>query len=71
MRAGNHGRTGLLIHRMSISAWATACKHLPAIDVARAGGWSGVETLQSIYQQADADTILRVVLEAGEVREVR
>lgn len=46
-------------------------KHLPAIDVAKAGGWSGVETLQSVYQQADADTLLRVVLEASVVREVR
>ncbi len=52
-------------------AWATARKHLPAIDVAAAGGWKGVETLQAVYQQADTDTMLRVVLEAGEVREVR
>jgi len=28
-------------------------------------------TLKAAYQQADADTILRVVLEAGELREAR
>jgi hypothetical protein len=37
------------------------------VDVAAAGGWRTVETLKSAYQQADADTMLRVVLEAGEL----
>lgn len=49
--------------------WATERKHLPAPDVAEAGGWAGPETLQEAYQQADEETMLRVVLEGGELRE--
>jgi integrase len=51
--------------------WATERKHLPDVDVAAAGGWKNTVTLRTAYQQADAATILRVVLEAGELREVR
>jgi hypothetical protein len=51
--------------------WATERKHLPAADVAAAGGWGSVETLQRAYQHADEATMLRVVLEAGELREVQ
>ena len=51
--------------------WATERKHLPDVDVAAAGGWKTVQTLKSAYQQADAETMLRVVLEAGELREAR
>jgi integrase len=51
--------------------WATERKHLPDVDVAAAGGWKTVQTLKTAYQQADAETMLRVVLEAGELREVR
>lgn len=68
--AGLKPQEGSLWHAYR-RAWATARKHLPAIDVARAGGWSGVETLQSVYQQADTDTMLRVVLEPAQIREVR
>lgn len=68
--AGLETQEGSLWHAYR-RGWATARKHLPAIDVARAGGWAGVETMQAAYQQADTDTMLRVVLEAGEVREVR
>ncbi len=51
--------------------WATERKHISAADVARAGGWSSVETLQRCYQQPDEATMLRVVLGAGELREQR
>jgi integrase len=51
--------------------WATERKHLPDVDVAEAGGWKTVQTLKSAYQRADVDTMLRVVLEAGELREAR
>jgi hypothetical protein len=51
--------------------WATERKHLPAADVAAAGGWGSVETLQRAYQHADQATMLRVLLEAGELREVQ
>ena len=45
-------------------------KHLPVQDVARAGGWKSHGVVQDIYTQADSETTLRVVLDAGEVREV-
>ena len=51
--------------------WATERKHLPDIDVARAGGWTNPNTLRLVYQQSDADTMLRVVLERGELREAK
>jgi hypothetical protein len=51
--------------------WATERKHLPDVDVAAAGGWKTVQTLKTAYQQADAETMLRVVLEGGELREAR
>lgn len=51
--------------------WATERKHLPAPDVAEAGGWAGPETLQEAYQQADDETMLQVVLEGGALREAQ
>ena len=51
--------------------WVTERKHLPDVDVAQAGGWKNTVSLKTAYQQADAETMLRVVLEAGELREVR
>ncbi|MCG8469354.1 MAG: site-specific integrase [Gemmatimonadetes bacterium] len=42
--------------------WATERKHLPATDVAAAGGWVGPESMQRCYQHADPETLLRVVL---------
>jgi len=50
---------------------ATERKHLPAVDFAAAGGWKTSQALKTAYQQADAETILRVVLEAGELREAK
>lgn len=41
--------------------WATERRHLPAQDVAAAGGWSGVLALETIYQRAQPDMILQVV----------
>lgn len=41
--------------------WATERKHLPAQDVAQAGGWSNIETMQKCYQHADPETLLEVV----------
>ena len=49
--------------------WATERKHMPDADVAAAGGWANANTLRLVYQQTDADTMLRVVLERGELRE--
>ena len=41
--------------------WATRRKHLPVVDVARAGGWSDQQTLTTIYQQPDPATMYVVV----------
>ena len=50
-------------------AWATARKHLPVTDVAAAGGWKSIVTIQRCYQQADEKTMLSVVLGGAELRE--
>lgn len=49
--------------------WATVRKHLPATDVAAAGGWEGPETLQRVYQQADQETMSEIVTSGGSLRE--
>ena len=41
--------------------WASERKHLPDVDVAVAGGWKDATTMKRSYQQADPETILRVV----------
>ncbi len=51
--------------------WATERKHLPDADVAAAGGWANPNTLRLVYQQADQETMLRVVLEGGTLREAQ
>jgi hypothetical protein len=51
--------------------WATERKHLPDVDVAAAGGCKETWSLKRAYQEADQATMLRVVLETGELREVR
>ena len=48
--------------------WATARKHYPAADVAAAGGWKTRETLERIYNRADPETTLKVILEPRELR---
>lgn len=50
-------------------AWATSRKHLPAVDVGAAGGWSDLTTLMKCYQQADSDTLLAVMSEPKKVSE--
>jgi hypothetical protein len=47
--------------------WATSRKGLPVQDVAKAGGWKTPSVVQNIYQQADEETTLRVVLHDGRV----
>ena len=51
--------------------WATERKDHPDVDVAAAGGWKNTVSLRTAYQQADPKTILKVVLEPGELREAR
>jgi len=52
-------------------AWATSRKHLAAADVAYAGGWRDLRSLQRSYQQVDEETLLAVVTEPRKVRDVR
>lgn len=50
--------------------WATERKHLPDVDVARAGGWSqDTRALKASYQQVDEATLLAVVSEPTKLRE--
>ena len=44
---------------------------LPAQDVAKAGGWATVSMVTDLYQKADEATMLAVVLDRGELREVQ
>lgn len=49
-------------HHAFRRSWVTARKHLPAKDVAEQGAWLSTRTLD-IYQQPDADSLLRVAEE--------
>lgn len=51
--------------------WATARKHLPDVDVAKAGGWKTTEVLKLCYQQATDEGVASVVMADVEVREAR
>lgn len=50
--------------------WATERKHLPDVDVARAG-WRSIGTMKRAYQQADDAGVLEAVLEPRRLRESR
>jgi hypothetical protein len=67
--AGLETQDGSLWHAYR-RKWVTERKHLPDPDVAVAGGWKNSETLRQCYQRADGATILKVVLDGGQLREV-
>jgi len=48
--------------------WACQRKHLPARDVATAGGWKDTATLQRVYEAADVETLQAVVNGARRVK---
>lgn len=50
-------------------SWATSRKNLPVVDVAAAGGWSDVSTLLNCYQQADEETLLKVMSHPRKIRD--
>lgn len=50
--------------------WATERKHLPARDVASAGQWRDLRTLETAYTHADEQTMLTVVSEPRKLRAV-
>jgi hypothetical protein len=68
--AGLETQQGTLWHAYR-RKWPTEGKHLPDVEVAKAGGWASLESLKTAYQQADRGTMLQIVLERGELREVR
>jgi hypothetical protein len=41
--------------------WASERRHLPAQDVAAAGGWRSLEVMRHAYQHADAAGMMSVV----------
>ena len=49
--------------------WATERKDQPMADVMAAGGWSDADTLLRSYQQADKETLRRVVNHPNRLRE--
>jgi integrase len=51
--------------------WATERKHQPTKDVAVAGGWRDLRSLEQSYQQVDPETLLAVMTEPRKLREVR
>ncbi len=65
--AGLEPQKGSLWHAYR-RKWGSERKHWPDVDVAAAGGWRDTASLKIAYQQANGDTILRVVLGGGELR---
>ena len=49
--------------------WSTERKHLPGVDVAKAGGWRSIMTMKRAYQQADEVGVLEAVLDPRRLRE--
>lgn len=50
-------------------SWASARKGLPVQDVAKAGGWTDLRCLQTLYSQADEATVLAVVTSPNKIRD--
>ena len=51
--------------------WVTERKHLPDVDVGKAGGWRSISTMKRSYQLADETGVLEAVLESRKLRESR
>jgi integrase len=52
-------------------AWASARKNLPLTDVAVAGGWRDLRSLEKCYTLPDEATILRVVTDPTKIRDLQ
>jgi integrase len=51
--------------------WATERKHQPTKDVAAAGGWRDLRSLEQAYQQVDPATLLAVMTETRKLRDIK
>jgi integrase len=51
--------------------WATERKHQPNKDVAAAGGWRDLRSLEQAYQQVDPATLLAVMTDPTKLREAK
>jgi integrase len=51
--------------------WRSERRHLPDADVAEAGGWSSIQTMNRAYLQADRYGVLDAVLNPQRLREVQ
>jgi hypothetical protein len=49
--------------------WATERKHLPDVDVAKAGGWRSINTMKRSYQQADDVGVMEAIMEPRRLRD--
>lgn len=49
--------------------WVSERKHLLSRDVAVAGGWRDLRTMERSYQRGDEHTLLAVVTEAAKLRD--
>ncbi len=49
--------------------WATERRHLPAVDVMKAGGWTDRKTMETCYQHADDAGVLAVMGSTTKLRE--
>jgi integrase len=49
--------------------WATERRHLPAVDVMKAGGWTDRKTMEMCYQHADDAGVLAVMESATKLRD--
>ena len=49
--------------------WATERRHLPAVDVMKAGGWTDRKTMEMCYQHADDAGVLAVMSSPAKLHE--
>lgn len=49
--------------------WVSERKHLPDVDVAKAGGWRSISTMKRSYQLADEAGVLEAVMESRKLRD--
>lgn len=49
--------------------WATERKHLPDVDVAKAGGWRSTNTMKRADQQADDAGVMEAIMESRKLRD--